>query len=165
MTGRVDFSKFTQVLTPLQDSNAKNSLSMQRDPSSFNDFVRGKSTNNPFAPGGGVPVQDKKPKLHSLDREFDELIRGDEDGQLLTTPPGFESGLVFEKKNVEKKSVDLFSSVDSELLDLWNDKEQESPVLATPAEIVKVDGPTGKDQEQEIDQLIPEVLLFLIKKG
>jgi hypothetical protein len=74
---------------------------LQREPSSFNDFVRGKSTSYPFAPGGVSSLHENKPKLQGLDREFDELIKGEGDGKLLTTPPGFESGLLFENKESE----------------------------------------------------------------
>lgn len=154
VTGKVDFWKFNQVLTLSTQTNAKNSLSMQRDPSAFNDFVRGKSTSYPFAPGG--VSHETKPKLQGLEREFDELIKGEGDGKLLSIPPGFDRGLVFEQKEEKKTNVDIFSVVDRDLLDLY--KEDESPAIEPVVPVVAEPVVVDKNQDQEeIDQLIPEV--------
>ena len=76
---------------------------MAREPLAYDakGFVRGKSGQYPFAPGGLVdPVSDLP--LRGADKEFQDIVKGVEQGYSLgrggirTVPPGFERGLDFE---------------------------------------------------------------------
>ncbi|KAI8621867.1 NUC185 domain-containing protein [Chytriomyces sp. MP71] len=91
----VDFSSFEETLLENTDSNATNSTSFLREPSSHRDFVRGASTNMPFAPGGLEKIILKDDAMDQLALDLDELLNLDSDG-LKTIPPGFDRGLVFE---------------------------------------------------------------------
>ncbi|KAJ3069247.1 hypothetical protein HDU99_002987, partial [Rhizoclosmatium hyalinum] len=95
-TLEVDLDNFREVLLENTDSNATNSTSFLREPSSHRNFVRGSSTNIPFAPGGleKVVLKQEDPSAQ-LAFDLDQLLNLDSDG-LKTVPPGFDRGLVFE---------------------------------------------------------------------
>ncbi|KAJ3008378.1 UNVERIFIED_CONTAM: hypothetical protein HDU68_003136 [Siphonaria sp. JEL0065] len=92
----VDFSNFREILLENTDSNATNSTSFLREPSSHCNFVRGASTNIPFAPGGLEKiVMKEEDSVDQLAIDLDELLDLDSDG-LKTVPPGFDRGIMFE---------------------------------------------------------------------
>ncbi|KAG9305006.1 hypothetical protein G9A89_007409 [Geosiphon pyriformis] len=73
---------------------AKNSTSLLREPSAPGDFVKGRSNYFPFAPGG----LESEVLIHTAEdvtKVLEESFKLEEDG-LLTIPPGFERGLLFE---------------------------------------------------------------------
>ncbi len=51
VTGEINFWDFEESFVEDFSLNAKNSTSFTRDPSKFSNFVRGASSNYPFAPG------------------------------------------------------------------------------------------------------------------
>jgi antiviral helicase SKI2 len=86
--------------------SANNSTSLDRAPSQGGakgrDFVRGKSGNVPFWPGGlEAPEMQKNSKM--TDDEFLGLV-----GKLKTVPPGFKKGLRFKGDDEgEEDELDL----------------------------------------------------------
>ncbi|KAJ3135035.1 hypothetical protein HK100_003090 [Physocladia obscura] len=91
----LDFASIKESLFENADSNATNSTSFLREPASHRNFVRGTSSNIPFAPGGLENIILKTGNEKS-DEEIDlEDLLNLDDGLLKTVPPGFERGLVF----------------------------------------------------------------------
>lgn len=80
---------FKEVHLENSGSTAKNSFSLTRQPGPPTESVRGSSTNFPFLPGG----------FENL--ESDESVKDDAsnvlnlESELLTVPPGFDSGMTF----------------------------------------------------------------------
>ncbi|CAG8494938.1 1277_t:CDS:10 [Ambispora gerdemannii] len=73
---------------------AKNSTSLLREPGAPKDFVKGGSNYIPFAPGG-LESEVLKNEINEVANDLEELLKFDED-EILTVPPGFEHGLIFE---------------------------------------------------------------------
>lgn len=119
-TGTVDFSK--SELTPnTENLNSNNSTSMQRAPASRIDFVKGKSTNFPFAPGGASMSFSNNP--HLIEKNFD-------DSDLQTIPPGFERGIIFEGQELDGQTTLLTLNSDDLLSNLLrhNIKDSEAQI-------------------------------------
>jgi antiviral helicase SKI2 len=93
--------------------SALSSTSIKREPLSYEakSFVRGKSGQFPFAPGGlgdeaiGLPEQD-------AEEAFEDIVKGVEKshslgrGGIKTIPPGFERGLDFDSTAAENDLLD-----------------------------------------------------------
>ena len=140
--GDIDFMNPAQVI--LSDSiSANNSTSMNRVPTSHSDFVRGKSTSYPFAPGG-IDVQVPIEKILDFDKDL----------VLLTVPPGFDHGLFMQEKPIE---FDDIFKIDDKLLQLLIDEPKvvEDLVQAIPeTDLI----------QQDIDDLIPDEIEKPIKQ-
>ncbi|CAG8794692.1 24576_t:CDS:2, partial [Racocetra persica] len=72
---------------------SQNSSSFLREPGALKNFVRGKSSYLPFAPGG-LESEVMVDTISEIVKETDALIFGED--ELLTVPPGFERGLSYE---------------------------------------------------------------------
>ncbi|XP_058062804.1 superkiller complex protein 2 [Anopheles bellator] len=107
-TGRV--LDFVEVLVQNAGANAKNSMSLQREPSK-GDSARGSASYFPFWPGG---FETSETILGSLPPSGDEPLFT---GNLKTCPPGFASGIDFGSSSTEGASKGG-KSVDSGLVDL-----------------------------------------------
>lgn len=92
-----------QVFLGDTSATAKNSLSLSRQPGPLSESVRGSTTNFPFMPGGLAeePFLDEDDDALVSDRP-NEANNIDVD-DLLTVPPGWEAGMVFEDRRKEDK--------------------------------------------------------------
>ncbi|KAJ3253011.1 hypothetical protein HK103_001021 [Boothiomyces macroporosus] len=131
--GELDFANFKLNYLDNSQLNAKNSTSLQREPTKNSEFVRGKTTHYPFMPGGiALPqVLDNKDFNEDL---FDELLQ---------IAPGLDRGLNLE---YSENSVDisaLFAGQDF----ILQEEEEEIPIFQEKQEII---------QEKDVDDLLPE---------
>ena len=96
-------------------ATAKNSLSLCRQPGPLSESVRGSTTNFPFMPGGltdELLLDDEDNPLAT--KKFEDEDGIDFEHDLLTVPPGWEAGMVFEKKvakKVEEKAGEVIPTV------------------------------------------------------
>ncbi|CAG8777480.1 5009_t:CDS:2, partial [Dentiscutata heterogama] len=72
---------------------SQNSTSLLREPGALKTFVRGKSDYLPFTPGG-LESEVIVDTISEIAKEPDALTFGED--ELLTVPPGFERGLIYE---------------------------------------------------------------------
>lgn len=106
-TGKV--IRFKEVIIENNQSTSKNSMSFNRSPDITTD-VKGNPNNLPFWPGGFDDYSFEKLKDDIENQEIDFV------NNLLTVPPGFESGMKFVNKEENVQSViklsDILSSYD-----------------------------------------------------
>ncbi|KAI8930243.1 NUC185 domain-containing protein [Entophlyctis helioformis] len=149
ISGGVDMADFSEKTITDTELNAKNSSSIHRDPASYTDFVRGRSTFVPFAPGGmvsaGMPAHSQL--LDQAMLELEDIL--DIDGELLTVPPGLERGIVFEAKAPADLDVSKLLAGDDELLSQLLDHPQDASHAAVPDVDEIVPDQTSRDQPQE----------------
>ncbi|KAH8278739.1 hypothetical protein KR018_008116 [Drosophila ironensis] len=109
--------------TDLEDvgADARNSMSMQREPGPLDEITRGSHTNYPFWPGG---FEDQRKQIQALD--LDSFLAGT---KLLTVPPGFACGHNFAQD--QQTPLVLSSSEtdpETECVDLLQNLEQDLDV-------------------------------------
>lgn len=130
ITGQID--EYIEVEFEDGECTARNSMSMRRAPVRPEQATRGSAINVPFWPGG---FDEPAKQIQSLMLENSEF-----EGNFLTTPPGFSSGIQFEVGNEQKpsigaasESVDLLSMVEDEhsILGMWTSKETASKKVAS----------------------------------
>ncbi|CAG8493534.1 2694_t:CDS:10 [Acaulospora colombiana] len=94
ITGYKEAGYLSTVVVGESKLTPQNSTSFLREPGSRSDFVRGKSNHFPFAPGGleSEVLLDREDQTL---KDIDEALNFDED-EILSIPPGFERGLIFE---------------------------------------------------------------------
>ncbi|KAJ6030448.1 hypothetical protein N7460_010714 [Penicillium canescens] len=165
LEGRV--TGYHEVTVPAASAaTAKNSTSLTRRPAGRADFVRGAAGFFPFSPGGlegveaiaameddsGVTEQSRSGKQSGLDR----IINFGTEGGLLTTAPGFDRGLNFDK--AKSKDVEGDQEVEHALLqeesNLSADKPDENPNIEAPKPEAGGDV-SDNDEEEDIDALLP----------
>ncbi|KAL2918189.1 Antiviral helicase ski2 [Polyrhizophydium stewartii] len=103
-SGEVDMASFTETSAADVELTAKNSSSLQREPASYADFVRGRPTFKPFVPGGlptiGAMELEQQAAAAAAAAEslqdLDDILGLNRD--LHSVPPGFNRGIVFEGK-------------------------------------------------------------------
>ena len=88
-----------------KDLNCENSTSFQREPLHQNNFVRGKSTNLPFQPGGLEQYKD------DFSHDKQEILEFDSDSFYIV-PPGLERGVNFNStQQTQQLNIhDIFSA-------------------------------------------------------
>ncbi|KAJ3063988.1 hypothetical protein HDU98_000272, partial [Podochytrium sp. JEL0797] len=143
-TLRVDSSQFREVLLENTDSNATNSTSFRREPSSHRDFVRGASTNIPFAPGGLENVVLKEDLVTQLAFDLDELLNLDSEG-LKTVPPGFDRGMMFEEDSLHVPTYAQNTSLN--IQDIMNSTSDDFGLFDTP--MIPLDVPQQQSKQTE----------------
>ncbi|KAJ3078979.1 hypothetical protein HK102_004106, partial [Quaeritorhiza haematococci] len=99
VTGEVDFFSYREVVQSDSSRTAQNSTSLQREPASYTDFVRGHVSNFPFAPGGldDVAVSEKTHIEAGIEQDIEAFLKEIEEGELLSVPPGFDRGLMLKE--------------------------------------------------------------------
>lgn len=98
------------IEVPIQNagSNARNSMSLQREPGPADDSTRGSASNFPFWPGG-FDEPEQTMRLIDFDNSVFEM-------NFKTCPPGFMCGLSFTKQECSQSGiVDLLSIIEQEL--------------------------------------------------
>ncbi|XP_055628497.1 SKI2 subunit of superkiller complex protein [Toxorhynchites rutilus septentrionalis] len=112
-TGRI--IDFIEVPIENAGSNAKNSMSLQREPGGIDDSSRGSASYFPFWPGG-FDEPEKALQLLDIDNTvFEENLK--------TCPPGFANGMDFgDTRSSTGGVVDLLSVIEQGLdgLDIWD---------------------------------------------
>ncbi|CAG8609553.1 26011_t:CDS:10, partial [Dentiscutata erythropus] len=112
---------------------SQNSTSLLREPGALKAFVRGKSDYLPFTPGG-LESEVIVDTISEIDKEPDALTFGED--ELLTVPPGFERGLIYEDELPQTKSMqnkfvaglnitDMITHEDDELVELLEPADEE----------------------------------------
>ncbi|KAJ3021953.1 hypothetical protein HKX48_007426 [Thoreauomyces humboldtii] len=159
ITGHLDFWAWEERITSQPALTAKNSTSFNREPAGSTEFVRGSSTNMPFAPGGLDRLAlDEHSIIEDLERHIGQFL-GFEDDNLESVPPGFERGLLFDEKTVSAPFQTTSLSIDAMLTGgddiafqfLKEDADEQQSNLASPTT------PTvERPEKQEIDELLPE---------
>ncbi|KZT41620.1 ATP-dependent RNA helicase [Sistotremastrum suecicum HHB10207 ss-3] len=122
---------------------ALTSTSLERAPGSSADFVRGKSGNIPFWPGGL-----DAPKAKDL-----KLVLGEEDldkGKLKTVPPGFKRGLRLPGEHVAEDEELVIESQDGE-----NETGVQEESLASTFSRPEAKPRQGTKFDSELDELLP----------
>lgn len=116
------------IEVPLENTglSAKNSLSLQRQPGTPSESLRGSNTNYPFLPGGMDELTLEQIKMKS-DKEEDIDFEND----LLTVAPGMKAGMDFSKKEAKPKKsemnlLSLLSSFD-DIIDTLPEEKDEVP--------------------------------------
>ncbi|KAJ3171371.1 hypothetical protein HDU87_008328 [Geranomyces variabilis] len=164
ITGHLDFWNWEEQILPNHNLTAKNSTSFGREPAVSSDFVRGNSTNMPFAPGGlDQPVRIDDDLFKNMEKLVDDLTLFEE-AEFLSIPPGFDRGLHFDdmidvtpSKATTLNIDDILSGGDDLALQLMKDEEKDAAASAektVPTSEAVV--PPATDV-QEIDELLPEV--------
>ena len=144
-TGEIDFANFKECESKMIGSST-NSTSLLRDPAPLKDFVRGKSTSIPFAPGGAAfqTVQ----SLHAVE----ELTNLSSLEHMESVPPGFDRGIDFGTPNgksiLPMDMAGIFSGRDPMMAELLNLDDME--LADTP------DVPEPVAPEKDVDDLIAE---------
>ncbi|KAI8839115.1 antiviral helicase [Chytriomyces cf. hyalinus JEL632] len=162
-TLEVDFSKFSETVVDNTGSNATNSTSFLREPSSYKDFVRGTSTNIPFAPGGLENVVLKSDETDQLAYDLDELLNLDSDG-LKTIPPGFDRGMVFDdsqqtpsySRDASINIQDIMTGGSQDDFGLFDDPVVEQAEQIEGSQRKMETGKPQTDLTSEIEDLIPK---------
>ena len=132
ITGLLDMDDFELV-----EESSVSAVSMSRKPNKPGELL-GKTSNQPFLPGGMNPVQNDIENLNiEKDLDIDELE---------IVPPGFDRGLVF-----PGQKPPVFEDSDSLLLELLKKPEAE----------IKVERPTenhhsNATEPKDIDEFLPE---------
>ncbi|CAG8573200.1 50_t:CDS:10, partial [Diversispora eburnea] len=129
------------VITGESNLTSRNSTSLLREPGLRSDFVRGTTNQFPFAPGG-LESEVLIEAVDEISKNLEESLKFDED-EILTIPPGFERGLIFEEF---KELIGPIESSNSEHIQVDEQiKEQ-----------VDKDLPPAKDEmEETVDSLLP----------
>ncbi|XP_039953042.1 helicase SKI2W [Bactrocera tryoni] len=99
-------------------ANASNSTSMRREPGLLEESIRGSSMNFPFWPGG---FDEPPGEIKKLGVEFDFGL------ELLTVPPGFPKGYIFEENRIQSNS-DVANLRNSENINLLENLEKDMDV-------------------------------------
>ncbi len=123
--------------------NAKNSTSFNRDPSKASEFVRGNSSNVPFAPGG-IPVVEVEPVEYLKELDLKNMS---------SIAPGLTRGLIFDGTESTVPSVDmahLFSGGDDALLETFmEDEVKENDEISAVDQTVET---------KDVDEFLPETV-------
>ncbi|OQE32074.1 hypothetical protein PENSTE_c001G00960 [Penicillium steckii] len=168
LEGRV--TGYHEVTVPATSETAKNSTSLLRRPAGRAEFVRGAAGFFPFAPGGLEGVEalaemeadiqgPEQKRSGGKQTGLDRIIDFGSDGGLLTVPPGFTRGHVFEEGK-SKDSAEGDQEVEQALLQEESNlevDEQEKAAEDTAPQNVEVSGENGlsDDEEEDIDALLP----------
>ncbi|RIA89533.1 hypothetical protein C1645_772097 [Glomus cerebriforme] len=104
---------YKEVVVAELNLTAKNSTSLLREPGSINHFVRGASSQFPFAPGGleSEVMIDEEVINDIIDKEVEvaNVPLSFEDDEILSVPPGLNRGLIFEdEKERQIRSTNKF---------------------------------------------------------
>jgi antiviral helicase SKI2 len=144
LKGTMDFGKYEEIYVEDKVLTAKNSTSLKREPTNAANFVRGKSTNIPFIPGGfSVNSSEVEDQFAGIEATLDL------DGPLQTIPPGFDRGLRFEVAEDQQLDVgNILNANDDILLSLLNDSSE------TP--IPEVSHSQDMESSKDVDNFLPE---------
>ena len=123
----------------LQDAgkSCKNSTSLSRLPGSASDGICGSTTNYPFWPGGL-----DEPNISALKSNIAGSSSLDFEQELLTVPPGFKQGAVFERRNIDGIMKNTSSSPSKIIL---------SDILGQGYDIDFLDGSDVDDEKGEVE--------------
>ncbi|CAG8444246.1 11037_t:CDS:10, partial [Funneliformis caledonium] len=171
---------YKEIVVGESNLTAKNSTSLLREPGAINHFVKGASSQFPFAPGGleSEVMVDTGTVININDKEIVNLSLNFEDDEILSIPPGFDRGLIFEdgqnrqirvptNKLTSLNITDMISHDENELaefLEPLNETEYIREVLNKELqeniEVVEMmkDEETNKDitdLEDSVDNLLP----------
>ncbi|CAG8582613.1 17454_t:CDS:10, partial [Cetraspora pellucida] len=149
---------------------SQNSTSFLREPGALKNFVRGKSSYLPFAPGG-LESEAIIDTINEIAKEPDVLTFGED--ELLTVPPGFERGLIREDElpqssptqnkfvaglnitdmivHEEDELVELLEPVDEDV----SEKSSKAQPIADDIPDLKVIPPAKDEMEKVFDSFLP----------
>ncbi|KAJ3044020.1 hypothetical protein HDV00_003549 [Rhizophlyctis rosea] len=157
VTGEVELYNYRETILSDFDVTAKNSTSLHRQPAAYSDFVRGRSTNLPFAPGGLESVALTEDPIERLEHEIQELLSFDEG--ISSVAPGLERGFAFEpeERDDQPQKVilniqDVLHGEDDLLKDLLPADIQNEP--SVPDEKTEKAQPEAEGKK-DIDDLLP----------
>ncbi|KAI8587624.1 antiviral helicase [Geranomyces variabilis] len=164
ITGHLEFWNWEEQILPNHNLTAKNSTSFGREPAVSSDFVRGNSTNMPFAPGGlDQAVQIDDDLFKNMEKLVDDLTLFEET-EFLSIPPGFDRGLHFDdmidvtpSKATTLNIDDILSGGDDLALQFMKDEESDAAASAQKTAPTPDSAPPPSTDVQEIDELLPEV--------
>ncbi|CAG8721345.1 2758_t:CDS:2, partial [Cetraspora pellucida] len=149
---------------------SQNSTSFLREPGALKNFVRGKSSYLPFAPGG-LESEVIVDTINEIAKEPDALTFGED--ELLTVPPGFERGLIREDElpqtnPMQNKFVaglnitDMIVHEEDELAELLepvdedvSEKSSKAQPIADDIPDLKVIPPAKDEMEKVFDSFLP----------
>ncbi|CAG8516159.1 9016_t:CDS:10, partial [Ambispora leptoticha] len=121
---------YKEVAVPDETLTAKNSTSLLREPGAPKDFVKGGSNYIPFAPGG-LESEVLKNEVEEVTEDLEEMLRFEEDG-ILTIPPGFEHGLIFEDEETPNNNAAVRNAVTGlNIIDMLTHDEDDFKFLET----------------------------------
>jgi antiviral helicase SKI2 len=148
LKGTMDFGNYEEVHIEENVLTAKNSTSLKREPTNAANFVRGKSTNIPFIPGGF----DVNSIAEEIVEEREAIL--DLNGPFESIPPGFDRGIQFEFSKDRQLNVgSILNANDELLLSLL----EESSVNAVP----QVSHSEKPESTKDVDSFLPETDLVL----
>ncbi|KAJ3323070.1 hypothetical protein HDV06_002516 [Boothiomyces sp. JEL0866] len=131
--GELVFSNYKLNYLDNSELNAKNSTSLQRDPTKNSEFVRGKTTHYPFMPGG-IPLPNVLDDKNVNEELFEDLLQ---------IAPGLERGLNLEYSENAVDISALFAGQDF----ILNEEEETVNIIEEHQETI---------QEKDVDDLLPE---------
>lgn len=111
---------FVEIPIENAGSNAKNSMSLKREPGPGDDSTRGSASYFPFWPGG-FDEPEKAIQMLDIDNSVFEK-------NLKTCPPGFANGMDFsDVKSSDDGIVDLLSAIEQEMegFTMWDSQDSE----------------------------------------
>ncbi|XP_058468018.1 superkiller complex protein 2 [Malaya genurostris] len=140
---------FVEIALTNAGSNARNSMSLQREPGSVSDSTKGSASNFPFWPGGFDEPDETLQMIDVENTVFEENMK--------TCPPGFSNGLNFQVlESTQNGIVDLISAVENDFDDLaiWisdDSKSKDKPKI-------KPDLENANLKETEYDVIVDTVV-------
>eukprot|EP00057_Strongylocentrotus_purpuratus_P022189 XP_011676663.1 PREDICTED: helicase SKI2W [Strongylocentrotus purpuratus] len=167
---------YKEVFLGDTSATAKNSLSLSRQPGPLSESVRGSTTNFPFMPGGLAeePFLDEDDDALVSDRpnEANDIDVDD----LLTVPPGWEAGMVFEDRmrrdevkedEVEDRGMSRLIEASGEVglddimgmddrFDFLEKETEEDRAKEIEKESQKVSQEKAAAKDEELDKVLPE---------
>ncbi|KAI8918464.1 NUC185 domain-containing protein [Powellomyces hirtus] len=163
VTGHLDFWTWEEQILPVHALTAKNSTSFGREPAGLTDFVRGSSSNMPFAPGGlDREVQADDELLEDMAKLVANLLSFEE-GELLFIPPGFERGLHFDDSEELALNIqssfnieDILSGGDDLAFQYLKDEDAHSNPKVGKAHSTTATKIVAEAGQKDIDELLPE---------
>ncbi|CAG9821156.1 unnamed protein product [Phaedon cochleariae] len=154
-----EITDFREISIQCAGANAKNSMSLNRNPAPPTEATRGNASYIPFWPGS-FPL----PKQNSTRENLD-------DNDLLWIPPGFDRGLTFDKDGVTLSSgqindnkVETHST--QHIINLLDIVQKEQDLLGFLGNDKKIEGEDGPGENKheslpEEEEILPEDLPIL----
>ncbi|KAA8896400.1 hypothetical protein TRICI_006895 [Trichomonascus ciferrii] len=156
LEGRVVGYEETTFHELANDSNSKNSLSLNRETGSRLDFVRGRAGFMPFAPGGVEMDEVSQPDKYTLHRDSQGVF---------DIPPGLSRGLQTGASVSNEESKELNEKADEEEDESNEEEEEEEEEDSSPAVLTqsqnRINSAVEKNVElSAVDDLLPVELSF-----
>ena len=165
---------YNEITVPASSATAKNSTSLLRKPANRAEFVRGAAGFFPFAPGGldGVEaIQNIEDQAHQFEEAarvksggLERVIQPGTESGLLEIPPGFPRGMkVTSTKTDPENEKEVEQALEEEPEPTTAQSSDE--LLINGAQVHDLDDENDRDEDEDIDELLPIEFPALVPRG